>query len=181
VWWASSVHHTERFLGRGRKCGGPAQVRTHPPGYDEVLQPSQMGRWTKRGNLKKDIPLPEAKSFWWVRAGLRPARTHQKHSLGTGRERRYPAEVRTRPLPRHYQILPVIKFNGTEPVGEKILKVPYRRELFCVRGGRATPAHHAHKTLSMHGARTSAPRQGADPSATGVRPNFARQREEVRF
>ena len=59
-----------------------------------------------------------------------------------------------------------------------------------MRGGRAKPAHHAHKILSTHGAKTSAPRQGADPSAAQVRRCFVRlsahqmnliQREEIRF
>ena len=47
-----------------------------------------------------------------------------------------------------------------------------RRERFCVRGGRAKPARHAHKTLSWHGARTSAPRRSTAPSAAKVQPNF---------
>ena len=41
-------------------------------------------------------------------------------------------------------------------------------ELFCVGGRRAKPAAHPRKTLSMHGARTSVPRRGADPSAAKV-------------
>ncbi len=48
------------------------------------------------------------------------------------------------------------------------------RKLFCVGGGRAKPAHHPHKTLSMHGASTSESRRGADPSAAKVQPRFVR-------
>ena len=38
--------------------------------------------------------------------------------------------------------------------------LPGENSFVCVVG-----AHHAHKTLSMHGARTSEPRLGTDPSA----------------
>ena len=41
-----------------------------------------------------------ANCFRWVLAGLRPASTHRKLFPYTGRERRHPAEVRTRPPPR---------------------------------------------------------------------------------
>ena len=74
--------------------------------------------------------------------------------------------------PRYGRVLSAI-FNGKKSGFDS------RRELFCVGGGRAKPAHHPHKTLSMHGARTPAPYRGADPSAAKVLINSVRPRRAV--
>ena len=51
--------------------------------------------------------------FVWVVAGRSPATTHTKLSPCTGRKRRRPAKVRTRPRPRHDRILSVNQPNST--------------------------------------------------------------------
>jgi len=71
--------------------------------------------------------------------------------LCAGRRRGRLAGERTRPLPH--------------PTGE----------LFLVGAGRASSGQHPPKTLSWHGAKTSAPRRGADPSAAKVRSSFVSQ------
>jgi len=45
-------------------------------------------------------------------------------------------------------------------------------QLFLVGGRRVSPAAHPPKTLFRHGARTSEPREGPDPSAAEVRLNL---------
>ena len=55
--------------------------------------------------------------------------------------------------------------NGKRRPSEVSVDFSSLRELFWLRGGPASPARLATKTLSMHGAKTPMPRRGADPSA----------------
>jgi len=141
--------------------------------------------WRKRRNPAEVRTRPRRGRFCEEGGEICPV----KPFSGTGREHGHPAEVRTRPPPRCDRVLSANQMNRIQreevqfwnslsrrelfcAVGEQNSPntqiLDSRRKLFCVGGGRASPGHHPHKTLSMHGARTPAPRQGADPSAAEV-------------
>ena len=72
-----------------------ARARPRPRGQGRILSRGQFIGL----QLSFELTFPLANCFWWVGGGLRPPPTHQKLFSGTGRERRHPAEVRTRPPP----------------------------------------------------------------------------------
>ncbi len=99
-----------------------------------------------------------AQRLWWVPAGRSPPPIHAKLSPCTGRERgglrgAEPSAAEVRPSSMG------IVFNDQKE--ELVDVISPRRKLFCVRGGRASPAHHAQNSLHARGENVGAlPRCG---------------------
>ena len=106
-------------------------------------------------------------------AGRRCSRPVPRESFVCVAERCHPDFAQTTPTSTQDPATPRPR-TGPHP-GRTPTSSPRAWKEFLVMGRRGSPAHHAHKTLSWHGARTSAPRGGTDPSAAQVRPSFVRQ------
>ena len=123
----------ERFLARGENVGAPPKcgpVRRREVGAGLRPAPTEarhralarprpkgQGRILSRGQfiglqLSFVLTFPLANCFWWEPAGRSPAGSHQKLFLCTGRERRNPAKVRTRPPPIRVHLSTSVSYAG---------------------------------------------------------------------
>jgi len=108
AWWAGEARpprtqnpsmHGAR-TSESRRGADPSAAKIRRSFTAELSLDVRQDVATRKSGKGDRFPLfPVSDCFWCV-----PAGTHQKLLPCTGRERRHPAKVRTRPRPRHYEM-----------------------------------------------------------------------------